>query len=253
MKTISILCSFFCASVALGQTKFTPVSNLNQPTAGGGWSEVFNAQSLAASFTTGNTETYLSCVSVSMANATASREHFRLSIYSDANGSPGTSLASLSGNAAPTNAAVYTYTNTSTLVLSAETTYWIVASSPDATLSGAFSWKSISGAGLDAGSFWTTGISKGNLGSGWISIYEYLQFNVTVTNPIPPAISIFQPVVLTFQVSGFPFVLQQSTSLAPTNWIAATNAIQIATVSTNQTVFMVPPSSQQMFFRLSAQ
>lgn len=71
-----------------------------------------------------------------------------------------------------------------------------------------------------------------------------------VANPVPPALAIFQPIALTFPVSGFPFILQQNSGLATTNWVAATNAIQIATVNTNQTVFLIPPNGGQMFYRL---
>jgi hypothetical protein len=38
--------------------------------------------------------------------------------------------------------------------------------------------------------------------------------------------------------------------LPGTNWVTATNAIQMATVNSSQAVFIVPPSGQQMFFRL---
>lgn len=251
IKSISIVCSVFCASVALGQTEFTPISNLNQPSSGD-YLAVDNTQTVAESFTTGNTATHLAKVSVLLANPSGSGQHFQLSLYSDVNGSPGSSLVPLLGNPAPISAGIYSYTNTSPLILSAETTYWIVASSSDAAFNASI-WYAITSAGLDAGSTWTTGISKSYNGVGWNAPGLYQQFNITVTHPIPPAISIFQPVVLTFPANGFPFVLQQSTSLTSSNWIPATNAIQMATVNTNQTVFMVPSSSQQMFFRLSVQ
>lgn len=123
---------------ALAQTHFIPLSNLTQPTAE--YNGVWNTESLAASFTTGNTATFLAGVSVSLANANGSGGHFTLSLYNDAGGSPGSSLAALSGNSTPTSAGIYTYTNAAPLTLSANTTYWIVASSPDATGPTVFEW-----------------------------------------------------------------------------------------------------------------
>ena len=240
----------FGTAAAVAQTRFTPISNLNQPSTQAE-NPVWNAQSLAASFRTGNTAAFLAGVSVSLANAKGSGGHFHLALYSDVGGSPGGSLADLSGNPTPTSAGIYTYTNTATLALAAETAYWIVASSPDATGPTAFEWNFTDSSGLDAGSSWTTATSKGLPGSAWITAAVYQQFSVMVTNPTPPAIAIFQPVMLTFPVSGFPFVLQQNGDLATTNWVAATNAIQMATVSSNQTVFLAPPAGQQMFYRLS--
>jgi len=49
---------------------------------------------------------------------------------------------------------------------------------------------------------------------------------------------------------GFPFALQQNSSLATTNWVSVTNAI-LSGVSGNQTVFIVPPSGRQLFYRLT--
>ena len=247
---ICLGCFWLGATVALAQTKYTPISNLNQPTPTG-YSGVFNAQSLAASFTTGNTTSYLAGVSVSLAGTGGFGGHFVLGLYSDAGGSPGSSLATLSGNPTPRSAGIYTYTNLATLALAPATTYWIVASSPDATSLAVFDWNFLSTAALDAGSFWTIGSGKYTAYGVWTASGFYQQFSVTVTNPVPPAISIMQPVMLTFPVSGFPFVLQQSASLAGTNWVAATNAIQMATVNANQTVFLAPPAWQQMFYRLS--
>jgi hypothetical protein len=252
MRIVVMLCSFFCAAaVALAQTTFTPVSNLNQTT--GEYTGVWNAQSLAVSFTTGSAATSLFGVSVSM-SAGGDAGHFNLSIYSDAGGSPGSSLTILSGNGFPASAGIYTYTNASPLALSANTTYWIVASSPDSTGGDAYEWNLTFNSALDSGSFWTLGVSKYNDGGGWNSSGTgvYQQFSVIVTNPIAPAISIFQPIVLTYPAVGFPFVLQQNSNLATTNWVTATNAILSGVIS-NQTVFIVPPTGGQMFYRLNLQ
>lgn len=243
-------CAFLCAVTSgLAQTTYTPVSNLNQVPAGN--NGVWNAQSLAASFTTGSLTSYLAGVTLGMKFANGSGGHFSVSVYSDAGGSPGSLLRTLSGNSSPTNTGAYIYTNNSELALSINTTYWIVASSSDATSANAFQWF-YTGASLDSGSFWTMGGGKYNNGSGWNGFFSggYQTFSVTVTNPIPPAISLFQPAILTFPNPGFPLVLQQNTNVATTNWVAATNAIQLSVANTNQIVFIVQPNGQQMFYRL---
>ena len=167
-------------------------------------------------------------------------------------GSPGSSLAALSGNNTPTSAGIYTYTNALPLALSANTTYWIVAASPDAIGATAYEWNLVFSSALDSGSFWAMGASEYNSGSGWHASGVYQQFSVKVTNPIPPVISISQPVVLTFPVTGFSFVLQQNSVLATTNWVSVTNATLSGVIS-NQTVFMVPPGGKQLFYRLNLQ
>jgi hypothetical protein len=251
MKFIGITCAVFCMAMGmLAQTTFTPISNFNQfnqsPQANG----VYSGGSLAASFTTGVAATSLSSVSIYMLGL-GGPGTFNLSLYSDASGLPGSNLASLSGNNNPASTGIYTYTNASSLVLSTNTTYWIVASSPN-TLNKAYFWLAALNSALDSGSFWTSGSGAVNTGGGWTSNPgSYQLFSVSVANPQPPAISISQPIVLTFPATGFPFVLQQNSNLSTTNWVAVTNAILDGVIS-NQTVFLVPPSSGQMFYRLGS-
>ncbi len=246
-------CAFICATTTmLAQATFLPFSNLGQPfgEAVGVWSGL----SHAASFTTGNAASSLFSVSISMDPANhmgGSFQSFNLSLWSDVSGSPGTNLAMLSGNNYPIYTGIYAYTNTSPLVLSANTTYWIVASSPDSLNGNAYEWILTFSPATDPGAFWTMGVSKYNQGSGWYSIgdSDFLQFSVTVTNPQPPAVSISRPIVLTFPTDGFSFVLQQNSNLTTTNWINVTNATLSGIIS-NQNVFIVPPNGQQMFYRL---
>jgi hypothetical protein len=180
------------------------------------------------------------------------QQPFYLSLYSDSGGSPGSKLVSLSGNNFPQALALYAYTTTTPVMLSANTTYWLVGSSrlsvaPD------YSWIDTASTNLDAGTVWQLGVTKYNAGSGWtVNPGVYLQFSATVVSTNLPPISIYQPVVLTFP--AYPYsLLQQNSDPATTNWMTATNAIQLTTMNTNQTVFMVPPSAQRMFFRLSVQ
>jgi hypothetical protein len=63
---------------------------------------------------------------------------------------------------------------------------------------------------------------------------------------------LLHPIVLTFTNFQNSFVLEESPDLNGTNWTPATDLIQLAPVNDNRTVFLVPPSGQQMYFRLVA-
>jgi hypothetical protein len=232
---------------ATAQTAYTPISNVTQPfvSAVG----VFLNEEGAVSFITGSTPNFL--VSVSVFLGLPGDGSFALFLYNDAAGSPGSSLATLSGNSYPASDAVSTFTNSSPLLLAADTTYWIVASSPG-SVGMFYNWLWTSSTNLDAGSIWQLDASKYGSSGNWNALSGgQLQFSVTVAPAELPAISIFQPAVLTYPaLPGVPLVLQQSSALPGTNWVTATNAIQLATVNTNQAVFIVPSSGQQMFFRL---
>ena len=236
---------------AAAQGVYTPISNLNQPYAQDYSVSVFQNSPGAVSFTTGNTPNFF--VSASINLGLPGDGPLALSLYNDAAGAPGISLAALSGDSDPAGDAVVTFTNSSPLMLSANTTYWIVASS--SSDEGIFyNWLVTSSTSLDSGSIWPLGASKYSSGGGWSSPpggYQ-LQFSLTVASTNLPAISIFPSVVLTYRAfPGLPLVLQQSSVLPGTSWVTVTNAIQTANVNTNQVFFIVPTSSQQMFFRLS--
>jgi hypothetical protein len=203
-----------------------------------------------------NPPTVLFSISISLggADTNAGLGHFYLSLYNDAGGIPGGNLATLSGNNFPTNIGIYTYTNASPLTLLPNTTYWIVSSSPDSTNNG-YILNVCPNNTVDSSSFWTLGLTNFSYFGGifYPDVFNYSQFSVAVLPPAAPGIAIFQPIVLTYTTPGFPFVLQQNSNLATTNWVNATNAIQISTVNNNQTVFIAPPNGQQMFYRLSLQ
>jgi hypothetical protein len=186
--------------VLRAQTNYTAISNLNQPIGSGGNSEVSGNQICAMSFTTGNELTSLSAVSVSIYGSNpghpplgGSLGAFSVALYDDASGSPGNSLMFLSGNNYPTNAGIYTYTNTSALLLMTNTTYWIVGSSSNSTGGAQYKWKLTSNATLDSDSIWTLGeCGEDSNGRGWAVISGYyLEFSVTVTTnqPATPLIS----------------------------------------------------------------
>jgi len=242
MRRISLFSLLLCAAIpAKAQTTNTPISNLNQPSSGhinvGGVGQ-------AVSFTTGNTPSLLSSVSLSMHASTGTNNVsiFSIGIFSDNGGSPGTSLSLFPGNGAPTSSEIYTYNPANTVQLQTNTTYWIVANANDPSY---YEWNVTTNRSLDSGSVWTLGNAT--------SAPAYPQFSVTVTTAAsPPLISVFRPVVLTFTNFQSLFVLQESPDLNGTNWTPATDLIQLAPVNDNRTVFLVPPSGQQMYFRLVA-
>lgn len=255
IKVIIILCFFSCATTGLAQTIFSAISNLGQPF--DGYDGVASAQVDAVSFTTGETKAWFHSVSISIFGsqtgiypASNPPGAFSVSLYQDAGGSPGSLLATLSGNSFPTNSGIYVYTNNTALEFSNNATYWIVASSINSINSAGYEWQLTANASLDAGSIWTMGLNQINNGSGWRSTSGYSQFSVAVETPPAPAILISQPIVLTFTNVGFPFVLQQNSSMATTNWVNVTNAT-LSGVIGNQTVFIVPPSGRQLFYRLT--
>jgi hypothetical protein len=246
---------------AKAQAVYTPFSNLGQVP--DDVSQIGDGVVLGVSFTTESTPNFLVSVSArldafgqNMGDGTVGP--FIMSLCSDAGGSPGGTLATLSGSSYPIARGIYTYTNLSALTLSANTTYWLVASSPGSVQDPFYEWASTPSTNLDSGSFWPLGVSEYDYGGWNINSGEYFQFSITVATTNLPALAISQPVVLTYTtIPGVPFILQESPVLPGTNWVTATNAIQMAAVNTNevvftnQTVFIVPPTGQRMYFRLS--
>jgi hypothetical protein len=257
MKIRIFLGLFFCAATAvLAQT--TEISNLNQPNAG--YTGVDSDDQEANSFTTGATNAWLSGVSVSLVGSRSGIQPannppgaFKVSIYNDAGGSPGSVLATLFGNNYPANAGLYSYTNASGVELSSNATYWVVASSIDSTNGASYLWRVTNSTNLDSGSVWKLGGSEFGSGSGWQQYFgNYtFQFSAAIGSPPPPpSLSISQPIVLTWTNVGFSFVLQQNSSVATTNWGTVTNAILSGVIS-NQSVFIVPQNGGQKFYRLN--
>jgi hypothetical protein len=222
------------------QTNFTALSNIGQST--GSAATVGPGSPTAISFMTGSTEALLSAVDVSMqvpSPAPGTFQPFSLSLYDDASGSPGSSLAVLSGNSYPTNTAVYTYTQASPLKLSANTRYWIVESA--AASSRPYSWNLNTSGTVDSGSTWALGQMKANFGSGWaLESGFYPKFSMRVSAPT---------FVLTFPTPDFPYALRQNSNPATANWVNVTNSVSTSVVS-NRTVLLVPPVGPQLFYRL---
>ena len=259
MKIISVFCLLFGTTALTAQVNTTLISNLNQSS--NGYSSVSGVYVVANSFTTGNTAGPLVGVSLlldggSIDASTGTYGVFAPGIFSNSNGVPGTGLAYLGGNAYPTNIGVYFYTNLfGTFQFATNTTYWLVASSSDYTGVSGYQWNETSSTNVDAGSLWSLGslaflnTSDANT---WHLINGSLQFSITVATPPPPppALSISQPIVVTFPAPAGAYVLQEKSSLTATNWDTVTNAILSGTVS-NQTFYILPPKAAQMFYQLT--
>jgi hypothetical protein len=235
--------TFLCVALsAAAQTNYIALSNLQQTN--GGYYGAFTGQGLAASFTTDAYPVTNFLFSISLFSG--GNGTLALSLYND-NGGPSNKLGVLSGNINP-GAGITTYTNPPGVGLAANAKYWVLATSTNAQTS-AYNWNITQSTAADPGSIWQLdGAEAVFFGS--VSIPN-LQFNITIPVPPAPPLSIFQPVIITFPYAGFPFVLQQNTNLTSTNWVYATGAIQLSTVSNSANVFLVPPADRQMYFRLS--
>jgi hypothetical protein len=110
--------------------------------------------------------------------------------------SPGSSLETLNGSANPSTGGIYTYTDSSNLILSPQTTYFIVLTSGTAVANGAYDWSYGSegpnslynpSGGWVAPPFDITDDNyQSSNGSNWshVNFGEFAQFAITAT-PIP--------------------------------------------------------------------
>jgi len=92
----------------------------------------------ANSFTMDGTSRSLQSVTLSLDNGNAVGGNFQVQLWNSGGSQPGTLLATLSGNSDPLTANTYSYTPSSTVTLSANTKYWVVAEG--STTSGTYIW-----------------------------------------------------------------------------------------------------------------
>jgi hypothetical protein len=232
---------------AAGQTNYIALSNLQQTNSG--YTSVYSQEALAAAFTTDAYPVTNFLVSLSLFSG--GKGTLVLSLYNGSANSPSNELAVLSEMSYPNSpgAGIITYTNPPGVSLAANTTYWIFATSTNTQSDSAYNWNSTESTVADPGSIWQLGMTEAIFFGSYPT--ANVQFSITIPVPPAPPLSIFQPVMITFPNAGFPFVLQQNTNLTSTNWVTATGAIQLGTVTNSQNVFLVPPAERQMFFRLS--
>ena len=260
MRAIRILFIWLFAVTISAAGTVTIVSNLGQSaTAAQSFGSAFDTNmNVAGSFTTDNTPGAL--VSISL-HLYGSYHPFGglgpavISVNSDTGGQPGNLLATLSGVDYPTNVAVYTFTNTTSLALEPNTTYWVVAASPGSLSNASYSLGLVSSSALDAASFWTLGLERYKIGNeSWFANSYYAQMSVRV-NPLAPQLSIFsdpsngvRPIEVSYPTPDYAFDLNQNSALTPGGWIKASGGIM--TVQSNRTIVDLPISGAKMFFRL---
>jgi hypothetical protein len=169
----------FSATVPLAAQPFysgTLVYNTNQPDFGS-FPVVEAAQWLAQPFTTGANPALFNSATI-YEKTFWPQGNFWVSIYSDNNGAPGSTLAGglLNGPSAPQGFSFLTYTATLPISLTANTTYWIVASSDSpATYGGAYGWAWAANNNYSSPVDWTFGYEAftSDQGANWTSSTDY--------------------------------------------------------------------------------
>lgn len=148
--------------------------------------------SLAQPFTTGVNPVGLFDVTLNIGDPQVDGGGFTVSLFSDSAGSPSTLVSLLTGSAAPNPAGLYSYLDPASTVLTANTTYWIVAEVPQITPLKAYEWvgtQDLSETGLAS---WGLGLNSAKLfnngvGAGWIdSTFNALEVEVRIL-PVPEA------------------------------------------------------------------
>jgi hypothetical protein len=141
-----------------------------------------NRYDAAGSFTTGSSSTLLGNITLAVANGSGSG--FSVALHSNAVDRPGTLLASLAGSSSPTVGGNYSYLPENTITLSANTTYWWVASVPNGTSSSyGFNLRSTASTSESSSAGWTVGdvFRQQNNSGGWDPTGTPLQFSVSAS------------------------------------------------------------------------
>lgn len=151
---------------------------------------LFGAE-IAQGFTTGSSSATLTSVTLSMGPAGTSGGGFTVALYDDSGGTPGTPMATLSGNSDPATPNLYTYTASGTL-LSANTPYWIVASVPSSGATRNYQWINTGDSSVTSQPGWTLGSAAANFSlngssiNGWSVQSSFQQLSISVV-PEPAA------------------------------------------------------------------
>jgi hypothetical protein len=140
---IMLAVSFMASKGLQAQGSITYLSSLSTNYTGN--VAIANDSWLAAMFGTGgNADGYLlDSVQLGMADASGNPSNFTAMIYSAFVGGailPDNNLCTLDGSSNPANVGVYTFTTVSNLLLSPDTTYFIVATANTMVSEGAYSW-----------------------------------------------------------------------------------------------------------------
>ena len=128
----SLAAALLClAAVATGRAQTVAFSTLGLTGAGyrgPSFASGSGHEAVAQAFTTGGTAMNLSAITLAFNYNGDFSSGFSLAVYSNNSGAPGTLLETLSGASEPNTTANYSYTSGASTLLSANTTYWWVAS-----------------------------------------------------------------------------------------------------------------------------
>ena len=110
------------------------VTNLSLPNNTDSW-DLEPAQTIAISFTVGNTAPQWSFESVDLLihNATGAAFPITVELHADSSGNVGTALLQMNSADAPNGTTTVNFTSPALLLLNAGTTYWLTAASTDTT------------------------------------------------------------------------------------------------------------------------
>lgn len=152
----------------------------------------------------------LNSIQLALGNGSGTPSGFKVMLYDENSfvGSPGNSLATLTGSDDPSTAGIYTYTPTSNLTLSSYGRYYIVLTAGTATALGAYDWNYVSANSYNpSGGWFSTGyILTSSDGTLWpfSGITGYPQYSINATAIPEPA-----PTWLLFLGSGVLFYVRQ--------------------------------------------
>ena len=178
------------------------LSNLGQ--AANGSLAVGSNSWLAAGFITGtNVGGYaLNSVQLGMTDASNNPSGFKVMVYSEVSKTgafPGNSLGILTGSLNPTAGGIYTFIPVSGLMLSSDTTYFIVLTAGTAVANGAYGWSFMNQSSYNPGDSWlgtVTLSSKDGTSLSWTRLgsspqYDFSQYAINATAiPEPGVLSL---------------------------------------------------------------
>ena len=179
---------FFACAITRAQT-VVMVSNLSQPGNGSvpvayyppddGPASHYDA---AQGFTTGPAASLLQAITLSVGGGSGSG--FSVALYSDASGLPGSLIETLNGSSSPASAGSYSYTSGGSAILTANTSYWWIASVPDGAGSFlGFNLNSTNSTSETSAFGWTAGdvFRQQQNGGGWGPSGQPLLFSVSAS------------------------------------------------------------------------
>lgn len=265
MKKIIFATVTFIALLSLRTTQAQGVlyvSNLKQSVAGG---EVIGSNSwVAQTFVTGpSTGGYvLNSVQLLMDAPSGTHSGFNVSIYSktgdphsehEPGDSPQASLGNFTGPE-PTAAGVFSYTN-SGIILTPSTFYYVVVTAATSTSGGSYAWSGTTGLTQSNGFTIEDEIFNSTNGLAWTWTPRKITFQLGLYASAvpPPNLSLLRDgpgnIKVLWPNSGT-YILEQSTNLGTTNWMASGYTVTNNVVTNFCNVI---PTGTSLFFRLGQQ